>query len=111
MSRKGKRASKAQKKTQKPQTDKLEGKEGERERYTNPYLKRWRLVELAQESQHSGNDGLCEKKGRQRAIIWCSGTRWDSNHRAFTRKIHFNTCTVNPYRLPQRSMCKDTHQI
>lgn len=58
----GKRASKAQTTTQKPQLGKLKGEEGERERYTNPYLKRWRLIELTQQSQHSGNDGLCEKR-------------------------------------------------
>lgn len=105
----GNRASKAQKKTQKPQTGKLEGKEGERERYTNPYLKRWRLVELARQSQHSGNDGLCEKKGKTKSYDMV--LRDKMGFKSFTRKIHFNTCTVNPHRLLQRSMCKNTHQI
>lgn len=55
-------------------------------RHTNPYLKRWRLIQLPQQSQHSGKDGLWEVEGRQNAIIWCPGTRWDLNHWVCTDK-------------------------
>lgn len=48
-------------------------------RHTNPYFKRWRLIQLRQQSQHSGNDGLWEGEERQKAMIWCTVTRWDLN--------------------------------
>lgn len=42
-------------------------------RHTNPYLKRWRLEQLPQQSQYSGNDGLWEVEGRQKAKICQDG--------------------------------------
>lgn len=68
------------KKPRKPNWRKKRGQWGGSVRHTNPYLKRWRLIQLPQQSQHSGNDGLWEVEGRQKAIIWCPGTRWDLNH-------------------------------
>lgn len=38
-------------------------------RHTNPYLKRWRLIWLPQQSLHSGNDGLWEGEKRRKAIM------------------------------------------
>lgn len=68
----------------KPKKGKLKEKEGAAGRcsvrHTNPYSKRWRHEQLPQQSQHSGNDGLWEVEGRQKAKIWCPGSRWDLNH-------------------------------
>lgn len=86
--REGRRKKKAQKqndkKAKKSKLREKGGGSGEVQRgsvrHTNPYLKRWRLIQLPQLSQRSGNDGLWEGEGIQKAIIWCPGTRWDLNH-------------------------------
>lgn len=63
-------------------------------RHTNPYLKRWRLIQLPQQSQHFGNDGLWEGERRQEAMIQCPGTRWDLNPAlGVQRQTHLNMHT------------------
>lgn len=49
-------------------------------RHTNPYFKRWRLMQLPQQSQH-WKWWIMGKRGKKnKAVIWCTVTRWDLNH-------------------------------
>lgn len=74
----GRKESESQKRdNKKAKKGKLKGKRGGSVRHTNPYLQRWRLIQLSQQRQHSGNYGLWEVEGRQKAIIWYLGRRLD----------------------------------